>query len=229
MRTHTHTHKHVLYKFVPITSHCTSAEYLWFTLTTRWTNDKYPPAMDIACVPPSPHPHLTRAFTYAHPKLQAWFTDTHHTSIPTCVTHRTFPHYSYHVYTLIYKNTINEHLHTTKWEGPSHFHHNPISHTIHIPSLVSRVPYPTQPVPHPSHAIQSVLTSRSSVVTHTHTHIYTSEHTHTLVHPQGCCWHVNYIEEKPSDTITSKVWKQWTRCVKEPHLSDWSFAAARSS
>ena len=119
----------------------------------------------------SPHPHLTHAFTYAHPKLQVWFTDTYHTSIPTCIIRRTFPHYSYHVYTLIHKNTMNEHLHTTKWEGPSHFHHNPISHThsYSFPCFPCSIPHTARP---PSLTCCTVCAHLSflSCDTHTNTH-----------------------------------------------------------
>ena len=98
--------------------------------------------------------------------------------------------------------------------------------TPHLPHIHTLPSGPCAPLPpsltHCTNLYSPCLASHS-LLWCTYTRIYASEHIHTLVYPQGHCWPVDCNEEKPFDTITSKIWKQWfwtATCLK-PGV--WSF------
>lgn len=89
----------------------------------------------------------------------------------------------------------------------------------HISHTFIRHPRPPCSMPHracpPSLTHCKIYTVYAScLIPHcdAHTRFYASEHIHTLVYPQGHCWPADCNEEKPFDTITSKMWKWgfWT-------------------
>ena len=206
----------------------------------RWTNDKYPARYGHHLHASKPTVHiLTPTFTYAHSKSQMCFIYTQHSSTPTWVLHRTFPHYSHHLYTLIYKSTINAHLHLAN-KGPSRVHHDPTSPTHSYATLDPCAPCHTQPVPHPSHTVKIYTVYASRLIPHcdAHTRFYASEHIHT--HPclptgrllacwlqwREALWHDNKQDLKMR-VLNRQLLE--TRCVKHSHVPEWRFSAARSS
>ena len=176
---------------------------------------------------------LTPAFTNAHSKSQMCFTHTHHTSTPTWVLHRTFPHYSHHSYTFICKSTINACLHLAN-EGPSHVHRDPTSPTHSHSTLWPLCSI--APIPHTLYkSIQSMPRVSFLTVMHIHTHLCQWTHTHPCL-PTGtllagwlqwreALWHYN---KQDLETMVLDSHLLETRCVKLSHVPDWSFSAARS-
>lgn len=192
----------------------------------RWTNDKYPARYQHHLCASKPRVHiLTPTFTYAHSKSKMCFTHTHHTSTHTWVLYRTFPRYSHHSYTFIYKSTINAHLHLAN-EGPSCVHHDPTSPT-HSHST-PRPPCPIAPIPHTLYkSIQSVPHVSLLPVMHIHTHLCQWTHTHPCL-PTGTLlagwlqWREALWRYSKQDLKTMVLNSHLldTRCVKHSHPTE---------
>ena len=180
----------------------------------------------------SPHPH-TSIHKCTFQITNVLYTHTHHTSTPTWVLHRTFPHYSHHSDTFIYKSTINACLHLAN-EGPSRVHRDPTSPTHSHSTLWPLCSI--APIPHTLYkSIQSMPRVSFLTVMHIHTHLCQWTHTHPCL-PTGtllaswlqwreALWHYN---KQDLETMVLDSHLLETRCVKLSHVPDWSFSAARS-
>lgn len=188
------------------------------------------PTTDVSDLPPNPEctasPH-----THTHVHIRTLEIPS---VIYTPVSHQHISlYYTQNLPAFLISNAHRCHSYTkTQWTftrhegvGP-HTVITPASHTVTLRPLllVFRASHSQSSILHTLYeSMQSVL----SCDTHTHTHSH-----------MGCCWQVNYIPTKPSDTVISKtdlklmVWNGHlleTKCTKHPYMSDRNFSAARSS
>lgn len=150
------------------------------------TNIQQTPLRTSSCLQTqSTHPHCTHAFTWAYPDYGCEL-HTHDTSASTCSTqeHSHFPHTVCTRPSLMYRSTINKHLHATE-RGALELFSRPCT----LPSFIA-TPHPAA---HPN-------------TQWWYTHIYPSEHTHTCSLPR---MHLagTHIQEEPFDSVVHL--KEW--------------------